>query len=83
MISYNLILLNFLLGQTQFAIITSTIAVTKSNSFQYLYFPTELTAPKYQNNCTYGTVYNGNACDGKISMSLSKLFLIKNLFFRL
>ncbi len=83
MISYNWILLNFLLGHTRFAIITSTIAVTKSDSFQYLYFPTEVTTRKYQNNCTYGTVYNGNTCDSETSMSLSRLFLIKNLFFRL
>ena len=59
MINFNLILLfnlHLLLGPTQYAYIT---AIT-----------TEITTVAYDNICTYGTVYNGNNCDGKINIGV-------------
>jgi hypothetical protein len=43
---------------------TRTKTITTATGW-FSYFPTEETTLKFDNNCTYGTVYNGNTCDGK------------------
>jgi hypothetical protein len=50
---------------TSLSTITTT---TKTPSNWFSYFPTKETTLKFGNNCSYGTVYNGNNCDGKVSI---------------
>jgi hypothetical protein len=70
-----LLKLQLLLGQTQYAIITDTTTIqttltTITTTLSVIKTATTTIDFEFDSNCTYGTVYNGNNCDGKVSIGL-------------
>jgi hypothetical protein len=51
----------------------STTTTTTITSDWLTYSPTEETTLTFNNNCTYGSVFNGYSCDGKYLLELKYL----------
>jgi hypothetical protein len=58
---------------TTLSVIRKSTTTTTITSDWLTYSPTEDTTLTFNNNCTYGSVFNGYSCDGKYLLELKYL----------